>query len=267
MPSRILPSFSLEGKVCLVTGAARGLGNEFCRAFMRSGCTSLALLDLKQSEVKTAAEELTEFAGTEHLRLDAVGLECDVSSEVSVGKAFTRTVEVFGRVDAVVASAGIVENYSALDYPSDRMKRLYDINVHGAFFTAREAAKYMIPQGGGSIILVASMSANIINIPQLQTPYNASKAAVKHMASSLAVEWAKKSVRVNALSPGYMMTKLTRTILSNNPELKKTWESLTPLGRMGEPEDLDGAVVFLASDASRYMTGSEIRIDGGYCST
>ncbi|KAI0256456.1 NAD(P)-binding protein [Lactifluus subvellereus] len=272
MPSRILPSFSLEGKVCLVTGAARGLGNEFCRAFMRSGCTSLALLDLKQSEVKTAAEELTEFAGTEHLRPDAlkiVGLECDVSSEVSVCKAFTRTLEVFGRVDAVVASAGIVENYSALDYPSDRMKRLYDINVHGAFFTAREAAKYMIPQGGGSIILVASMSANIINIPQLQTPYNASKAAVKHMASSLAIEWAKKGVRVNALrhDPGYMMTKLTRTILSNNPELKKTWESLTPLGRMGEPEELDGAIVFLASDASRFMTGSEVRIDGGYCST
>ncbi|KAH9961199.1 hypothetical protein BGW80DRAFT_1438778 [Lactifluus volemus] len=260
--SRVLPTFSLKGKVCLVTGAARGLGNEFCRAFMRSFCTSLVLLDLKQSEVQSAAEELFEFAGTEHMRLDGlkvVGLECDVSSEVSVGKAFTRTLEVFGRVDVVVASAGIGSCYALLSYPSDRMKRLYDINVHGAFFTAREAAKYMIPQGGGSIILVASMSANIVNLPQLQTPYNASKAAVKHMASSLAVEWAKKGVRVNALSPGYMMTKLTRTMLSNNPELKKTWESLTPMGR--------GAIVFLASDASRFMTGSEVRIDGGYCST
>ncbi|KAH9981537.1 hypothetical protein BGW80DRAFT_1163087 [Lactifluus volemus] len=283
--SRVLPTFSLKGKVCLVTGAARGLGNEFCRAFMRSFCTSLVLLDLKQSEVQSAAEELFEFAGTEHMRLDGlkvVGLECDVSSEVSVGKAFTRTLEVFGRVDVVVASAGIGSCYALLSYPSDRMKRLYDINVHGAFFTAREAAKYMIPQGGGSIILVASMSANIVNLPQLQTPYNASKAAVKHMASSLAVEWAKKGVRVNALrhepiscivtfvamlNPGYMMTKLTRTMLSNNPELKKTWESLTPMGRMGEPEDLDGAIVFLASDASRFMTGSEVRIDGGYCST
>jgi NAD(P)-dependent dehydrogenase (short-subunit alcohol dehydrogenase family) len=220
--------------------------------------------------VQTAAEELVEFAASEHLGLDAlkvVGLECDVSSEVSVADAFMRTLDVFGRVDAVVASAGIIENYSALDYPSDRIKRLYDINVHGAFFTAREAAKYMIPQGGGSIILVASMSANVVNVPQLQTPYNASKAAVKHMASSLAVEWATKGVRVNALSPGYMMTKLTRTILSNNPELKRRWESLTPMGRMGEPEDLDGAIVFLASDASRFMTGSELRIDGGYCAT
>jgi len=90
---------------------------------------------------------------------------------------------------------------------------------------------------------------------------------VKHMASSLAVEWAKEGVRVNALSPGYMLTKLTRTILSNDPELKRTWENLTPMGRMGEPEDLDGAIVFLASDASRFMTGSELRVDGGYCCT
>jgi len=160
---------------------------------------------------------------------------------------------------------GIVENYSAFDYPFDRIKRLYDINVHGAFFTAREAARNMIPQGGGSIVLVASMSAHIINIPQPQTPYNASKAAVRHMASSLAVEWAKKGVRVNTLSPGYMLTKLTKTILAHDNELKKTWESLTPMGKMGEPEDLSGAVVFLASDASRFMTGAEIRVDGGYC--
>lgn len=267
---KTLPTLSLQGKVCLVTGAAQGLGNEFCRAFMRSGCSSIVLLDLKQSEAQTAAEELVEFAASEHLELNplkVVGLECDVSSEVSVAKAFTRTLEVFGRVDAVVASAGIVEIHSALDYPSDRIKRLYDVNVHGVFFTAREAAKYMIPQGGGSIILVASMSANIVNVPQLQTPYNSSKAAVKHMASSLAVEWATKGVRVNALSPGYMMTKLTRTLGSNNPELKREWESRTPMGRIGEPEDLDGAIVFLASDASRFMTGAELRIDGGYCVT
>ncbi|KAI9446695.1 hypothetical protein H4582DRAFT_2108309 [Lactarius indigo] len=281
MTPRILPSFSLQNKVCLVTGAARGLGNEFCRAFLRSGCTSIVILDLKQSEAESAAEGLVHFAASEQLEddtLKVIGLECDVSSEASMEKAFTRTIETFGRVDVVVASAGIVENYPALDYPSDRIKHLYDINVHGVFFTAREAAKYMIPQGGGSIILIASMSADIINIPQVSGPqlscsvFCPSKlpiyspiAAVKHMASSLAVEWAKNGVRVNALSPGYMLTKLTRTILSKNPELKKTWEDLTPVGRLGELEDLDGAIVFLASDASRFMTGSEIRIDGGYC--
>lgn len=260
----------MQGKVCMVTGAARGLGYEFCRAFVSSGCTSLAILDLKEDEANAAATELLTFARATNSNVDPssvkiIGVECDVSSERSVQKAYEDVMSAYGRVDSVVASAGIVENYSAFDYPFDRIKRLYDINVHGAFFTAREAARNMIPQGGGSIVLVSSMSANIVNIPQPQTPYNASKAAVKHMAASLAVEWAKKGVRVNVLSPGYMLTKLTKTILAHDTELRTTWERLTPMGKMGEPEDLAGAIVFLSSDASSFMTGSEIRVDGGYC--
>ncbi|KAH7889541.1 hypothetical protein F5I97DRAFT_1845057 [Phlebopus sp. FC_14] len=266
---RVLPSFSLQDKVCVVTGAARGLGNEFCRAFVQSGCTKLAIVDLKESEAQVAASELVTSACVNSdmnpQDFNVIGVGCDVSSELSVQRAFETVMDTFGRVDSVVASAGIVENYSAFDYPFDRIKRLYDINVHGAFFTAREAARNMIPQGGGSIVLVASMSASIINIPQPQTPYNASKAAVRHMASSLAVEWAKKGVRVNTLSPGYMLTKLTKTILAHDQDLKKTWESLTPMGKMGEPEDLAGAIVFLSSDASRFVTGAELRVDGGYC--
>ncbi|KAG6851283.1 hypothetical protein H0H93_011719 [Arthromyces matolae] len=274
---RTLPSFSLEGKVCLVTGGARGLGYEFCRAFADSGCTSLAIVDLKLVDATQAANDLKSYAIGRKLIVDVdhklgkeddfkfIGIECDVSSEEAVQKAYSKVIETFGQIDCVVASAGIVENYTAFDYPSDRIKRLYDINVHGVFYTAREAARNMIPRRCGSIILVSSMSANIVNVPQPQTPYNASKAAVKHMAASLAVEWAKTGVRVNALSPGYMLTKLTRTILEGKSDLKKTWENLTPMGRMGEPEDLAGAIVFLASDASKFMTGSEIRVDGGYC--
>jgi NAD(P)-dependent dehydrogenase (short-subunit alcohol dehydrogenase family) len=260
-------SFSMQGKVCVVTGAARGLGLEFCRAFIQSGCTTLAVLDLKLSETEEAAVELALYAeciGFNPDKIKIIGIECDVSYESSVQKTFSRIVEIFGRIDSVVASAGIIENYPALDYPADRVKRLFDVNVHGVFYTPREAARHMIPQGGGSIILISSMSANIVNVPQLQTPYNASKAAVKHMAASLAVEWAKEGVRVNTLSPGYMLTKLTKTILEKNSDLKKAWEKLTPMGRIGEPEDLAGAIVFLASDASKFMTGSEIRVDGGY---
>lgn len=144
-------------------------------------------------------------------------MACDVASEPSVQKVFEHIQTTFGRIDAVVASAGIVENFAALDYPADRMKRLYDINVHGAFYTAREAARLMIPRGSGSIILIASMSASIVNVPQFQMPYNASKAAVKHMGATLGVEWAKSGVRVNTLSPGYILTKLTQTILANDP--------------------------------------------------
>jgi len=264
-----LASFSMEGKICMVTGAARGLGFEFCKAFIQSGCTSIILLDLKESECNEAVYELTAFAvencGFNAGVLKFTGIACDVSSEEDVRKAFTTTIGEYGKLDVVVASAGIVENYSALDYPADRVRRLFDVNVHGVFYTAREAARNMIPNGGGSIILIASMSANIVNIPQMQAPYNASKAAVKHLAASLAVEWAAQGVRVNALSPGYMLTKLTKTILERDIELKKTWEGLTPMRRMGEPEDLAGAIVFLASDASKFMTGSEIRVDGGYC--
>jgi len=260
----------MQEKVCLVTGGARGLGLEFARAFVMSGSTQLAILDLKQVEADSAARELLDSAqenGIDPTGLDLIGIECDVASEESVKSAFDQTAKRFGRVDAVVASAGIVEVFSALEYPLDRARKLFDINVHGAYLTAREAAKIMIPNGGGSIILVASMSASIVNIPQPQTPYNASKAAVKHMATSLAVEWAKTGVRVNSLSPGYTLTKLVRTVLGGAPELKETWERLTPMGRLAVPEDLAGAIVFLASDASKFMTGTDLLVDGGYCAT
>ncbi|CAE6457991.1 unnamed protein product [Rhizoctonia solani] len=291
--ARTLASFSMEGKVCVVTGAARGLGNLFARTFVESGCTKIVLMDLKQEDAQKAADDLVEWfvqhGDIQRGKVQAIGIGCDVANEDSVKAGFAEVINRFGKVDSVVASAGIVENYSAFDYPSARIRLLYDINVHGAFFCAREAAKLMIDQGiKGSIVLVSSMSANIVNVPQPQTPYNSSKAAVKHMAASLAVEWAKSGIRVNALrsvcyglartradsnvatpsilsnSPGYMLTSLTRTILDKNEELKNTWVNLTPMGRMGEPEDLKGAVIYLASDASAFTSGTELRVDGAY---
>ncbi|QRW02184.1 Enoyl-(Acyl carrier protein) reductase [Ceratobasidium sp. AG-Ba] len=262
--ARTLASFSMEGKVCVVTGAARGLGNLFARTFVESGCTNIVLMDLKQEEAQQAADDLVKWfvdhGDIEPGAVTAIGMGCDVSKEESVKEGFEAVVKRFGKVDAMVASAGIVENYSAFDYPTARIRLLYDINVHGAFFCAREAARHMIDKGTkGSIVLVSSMSANIVNVPQPQTPYNSSKAAVKHMAASLAVEWAKSGIRVNALSPGYMLTSLTRAILDKNEELKNTWVNLTPMGRMGEPEDLKGAIVYLASDASAFTNGVELR--------
>ncbi|MCO5547499.1 hypothetical protein L7F22_000949 [Adiantum nelumboides] len=120
----------------------------------------------------------------------------------------------------------------------------------------------------GSIILVASMSGSIVNLPQPQAPYNASKAAVKHLASCLAVEWATRGVRVNQPLAGYMLTSLTRVMTETSSEgkkLREAWEAKTPMGRMGEPDDLKGAAVYLASDASRFTTGTDLIVDGGYC--
>ncbi|KIJ44278.1 hypothetical protein M422DRAFT_207933 [Sphaerobolus stellatus SS14] len=265
---RALPEFSLQDKVCVVTGAARGLGNVICKGFIESGCTSLAMIDLVKSDAEAAAADLiasfVKNGQTEEGDIKAVGIGCDVSSETSVKSAMAEVIDNFGQIDALVTSAGICENYTALDYPAERLNRLFDINVHGSFYCAREAARHMLVRKTGSIVLIASMSANIVNIPQVQAPYNSSKAAVKHMAASLGVEWAKLGVRVNALSPGYMLTKLTKQVLSGDEELRKTWETLTPMGRMGDPEELKGAAIFLASDASRFVTASELRVDGGY---
>ncbi|KAH6918450.1 hypothetical protein BKA70DRAFT_17498 [Coprinopsis sp. MPI-PUGE-AT-0042] len=260
---KTLPSLSLEGKVCIVTGAARGLGWEFCRAFVDSGCTSLALLDLKLADLQQAEAELIGHIGNE-TQVKILTLECDVTNEDLVKAAFDKLIEAFGRVDVAVACAGIIHNHTALEYPVDKLKLLYDVNVHGVFYTARQAGKHMIAQGGGSIILIGSMSASIVNHPQVQMPYNVSKAAVKHMASNLGVEWAKHNVRVNCLSPGYILTKMSASVFEGDPGLKKTWEQQTPMGRMGDPEDLAGAIVFMASDASKFMTGAEIKVDGGF---
>ncbi|GJJ12322.1 hypothetical protein Clacol_006563 [Clathrus columnatus] len=258
--SRMLSELSLAGKVCVVTGGARGLGLVMGQGFVEaqsrhaiSGCTSLALIDLAKANADAAASKLMTSFGDESIQdgLNVIGVECDVANEESVKRAMDETITKLGRIDVLVASA-------------DRMKKLYDINVHGCFYSAREAARHMLKQKSGSIILIASMSANIVNYPQLQTPYNTSKAAVKHMAASLGVEWAKEGVRVNAISPGYMLTELTKNILQGKGDLREKWETMTPMGRMGNPEELKGAAVFLASDSSRFVTASELRVDGGY---
>jgi len=197
--------------------------------------------------------------------IESIGYGVDVADEASVKLVLADVARRWGRIDCLVTSAGIVEQYPALEYPADRIKALYDVNVHGSYYCARETARYMIEsKTGGSIIMIASMSASIVNIPQLQAPYNASKAAVKQMAASFAVEWAPYNIRVNALSPGYMRTELTDRVLEANRELKTTWTNMTPMHRMGEPEDLKGAIVLLASDASKFITGSDLRVDGGY---
>ncbi|PWO00517.1 NAD(P)-binding protein, partial [Tilletiopsis washingtonensis] len=269
---RTLASFSMENKTCVVTGGTRGLGNLIARTFVESGASRLAILDLDAGEAQAAAAEVVQWfedhGQAEKGEVEALGIGCNVASEESVTQAMKQIKERFGSIDVVVNSAGIVHNFPAEEYPTDKMKLLYDVNINGSYFVAREAAKHMLRDGTqGSIILIASMSAGIVNIPQAQAPYNASKAAVRHLASSLAVEWAKRGIRVNSLSPGYMATALTKQVLENSPEgkeLKAKWESLTPMGRMGEPEDLKGAAIYLASDASKFTTGQDIVVDGGY---
>ncbi|KIO34746.1 hypothetical protein M407DRAFT_89679 [Tulasnella calospora MUT 4182] len=152
-----------------------------------------------------------------------------------------------------------------MQYPTSKLKRIFETNVYGSFFCAREAAKYMInAKTSGTIVLIASVAADVVPTPQPQAPYNASKAAIKQLTASLAVEWAPNKIRVNALSPGYMATDMVKAVVDTDPALMDKWISLTPARRIGDPEDLKGAVVYLASDASRFTTGTELRVDGGY---
>jgi D-arabinitol 2-dehydrogenase len=193
----------------------------------------------------------------------------DVSDPQAVRSAIRSVLDAHDqKIDVLVTSAGFTENFKAEDYPHDRLQKLWDVNVNGTYLCAAEVAKHMIARGaGGKMVFIGSMSGAIVNVPQPQAPYNASKAAVRHLASSFAVEWAQHGIRVNTISPGYMLTALTKKILEDKGELKEKWTSLIPQGRMGSPEDLMGAVVYLASDASSYVTGAELRVDGGYTCT
>jgi len=268
---RTLASFSLEGKVGVVTGGARGLGLVMAQALVVSGA-DVAIVDMNKEEAARSAEGLLEVFKSENPgveRLPKVTAHfADVSSPTSVKQAVADVIKQHGRIDNLVTSAGFTENYDAISYPHDRMQKLWGVNVDGTYLFAVEVAKHLMERDvAGSIVFIGSMSGAIVNVPQPQAPYNAAKAAVRHLASSLAVEWAHSGIRVNCISPGYMLTALTKKILDENPELQRQWTSLIPQGKMGRPEDLMGAVTFLCSDASNYVTGADLRVDGGYTLT
>ncbi|KAF2268951.1 NAD(P)-binding protein [Lojkania enalia] len=268
---RTLASFSLEGKSAIVTGGARGLGLVMAQALVTSGA-DVALVDMNKEEAEKSAKGLINTFKDENPGSDKVpkvtAHYCDVSSPTSVDECLADILKEHGKIDNLVTSAGFTENFDAISYPHDRMQKLWSVNVDGTYLWAIAVAKHLMERKApGSVVMIGSMSGAIVNVPQPQAPYNAAKAAVRHLASSLAVEWAHAGIRVNCISPGYMLTALTKKILDDNPDLQKQWTSLIPVGKMGRPEDLMGAVTFLSSDASLYVTGADLRVDGAYTCT
>lgn len=192
----------------------------------------------------------------------------DVAKPDSVNACLAEIIAQHGKIDHLVTSAGFTENFEAIEYPYERIQKLWGVNVDGTYLFSTGIAKHLMERKvPGSIVMIGSMSGAIVNVPQPQAPYNAAKAAVRQLAASFAVEWAPHNIRVNSISPGYMLTALTQKILEEQPELNRRWTSLIPQGKMGVPEDLMGAVTFLLSDASNYVTGVELRVDGGYTLT
>jgi len=245
---RTLATFSLEGRVGVVTGGARGLGLVMSQALVVSGA-DVAIVDLNKEEGQKQADLLMETfrkenPGAQHVP-KVTAHYADVSSPESVNESIAEIIKDHGQIDHLVTSAGFTENIDAIDYPYDRVKKLWGVNVDGTYLFSTAVARHLMDRSSpGSIVMIGSMSGSIVNVPQPQAAYNASKAAVRHLASSFAVEWAHAGIRVNCISPGYMLTALTKKILDENPELAQKWTSLIPQGKMGRPEDLMGAVTF-----------------------
>ena len=246
--------FSIKGKTALVTGAGRGIGRVLVQALAEAGC-NVALLGLHKDNLDKAAAEI------EKTGVRAITLEADVSQRNDVREAFSSIKNDFGRLDICVNNAGVSMQVPAEEMPEEDWNAIIDINMKGVFFCCQEAAKMMIQQNSGTIINIGSISGSAVNVPQKQGVYNTSKAGVVMLSKSLAVEWAKYGIRVNSISPGYIKTEMTLETMS---DLFARWESLTPMGRLGEAEELRGALLYLPSDASSYLTGHDLIIDGGY---
>ena len=247
----------LAGRVAVVTGGARGLGYSLASALARQGA-SVALLDLLP-EVEASAARLAEETG-----VPTAWATVDVTDAASVDTAFADARAALGTADILLTAAGITIWGDAADVEPAAWSRVIDINLSGTFYSAQSFARPLIAEGrSGSAVLVSSMSGRIVNVPQNQASYNSSKAAVDQLAKSLAVEWAP-AIRVNAIAPGYFLSDMTRQFTEANPDLAAEWVSRIPAGRMGEPTDLDGLVLLLASSSSSYLTGQTLVIDGGY---
>ncbi|RDA86659.1 hypothetical protein CP532_5022 [Ophiocordyceps camponoti-leonardi (nom. inval.)] len=254
-----MKSLSLFGKTVVVTGGARGLGNQMARACAEAGAKAVVIFDANAQLGEQAAAELHSQSG-----VPVAYCTVDVRQAEAIDVAVSDVVDRWGVPDVLVNAAGIADsNIKAEMYDPQMFRRLIDINLTGTFLMSTSVARHMIAaEKPGSIILVASMSGSIVNYPQEQSCYNASKAGVIQFGKSIAAEWAKHKIRVNCISPGYMDTALNRVAALEAQ--KKVWTSLTPQNRLGGVHELNGLCVYLASDASAFMTGSNLLIDGGY---
>lgn len=248
--------FRLDGRWAVVTGGARGIGLAMARAFSAAGA-GVVIADMDLAAAKAAAADILRTGAA------AGAVELDVRDPHEVSACAALVERDFGPVEVLAANAGIVKNESALDTDADAWRAVVDVNLNGVFYTCTEFGRHMVNRGRGSIVVTASMSGLVVNVPQAQASYNASKAAAAHLAKSLAVEWAPAGVRVNALAPGYIATELTLRGRAN-PEWGRAWVRGTPLGRLGEPAEVAACALFLASDASSFVTGSVLVVDGGY---
>ena len=253
----IIEKMRLDGKKGFVTGGARGIGKCTATAFAEAGA-DLAIVDLDLETAEKTAREIADATGRK-----VIAICCDVTDELQVQNMVAQVAEELGGLDFCHANAGICINAPAEEMTYEQWYKVININLNGIFLTSQAAAKVMLKQGHGSIINTASMSAHIVNVPQPQCAYNASKAGVIQLTKSLAIEWAKRGVRVNSISPGYIGTDLTLSSPTLQPLIAQ-WNAMAPTGRLGRPEELESICVYLAGDTSTFTTGADFILDGAF---
>lgn len=245
----------MTGRVALVTGAGTGLGARFCATLAAHGASVVAVAR-RAEKVENVAEAIRKAGGK------ALAVSGDVTDSASIARAFDAAEKAFGTVDAVVANAGIAMPSRAAEISDDDWRATISTNLDGVFYTCREAAQRLLKAGKpGAIVNVASILG--YGVGRGNASYATSKAAVIQLTRALALEWAPKGVRVNAIAPGYVVTDLNRDYLTSGKGAEMTRD--IPLGRFGREEDLDGALLLLLSDAGAFMAGTTVTADGGQC--
>lgn len=260
LSDNVVDLFSLKGKVASVTGSSRGIGLSVAEGYAQAGADVAIWYNSKPAD--DIAEELSK-----KYNVNVRAYKGNVTNYDEVEKVINQQIKDFGTIDIFVANAGVAwESQRIIDVKDNKnWHKQVETNLDAVYFASviiGKLFKEKFEQTGkrSKFIITASMSGSIVNVPQSQAPYNAVKAATKHLAKSLAIEWSAFA-NVNSVSPGYISTELTKDF---NPEMKKKWLQLIPIGREAQTKELRGAYVFLASDAASYVTGHDLAVDGGY---
>ena len=244
----------LDGKVALVTGGGSGLGLATARAFAREGA-KVVVNDLREETARAAADGLGAGHGA---------VAGDVSKEADVEAMVRSVIDRFGRIDILINNAGVPDSFlPTVDKPFEHWQRLIDIHLTGTYLVSQKVAPHMIAQGSGAIVNLSSI-AGVIGLP-VRTAYSAAKAGISMLTRVLGCEWAPHGLRVNAVAPGYILTPLTEGLIGKGSIDASVIRKRTPMGKMGRPEDIADAMVFLSSDRARFITGVTLPVDGGYC--